>query len=121
MNEFKKIGALVIIIAGIYSCESSTFEEIGESVPIDETITYTTHVKTIIDANCVSCHNPEGDAYFTPLTTYEEVRTAVVETNLLERIQMQNGEPDIMPQTGGRMPQDKIDLIIRWTEEGFLE
>lgn len=121
MNYLTKIGAILIFIVVAYSCESSTFEEIGESVPIDETITFTEHIRPIMEENCISCHNPEGDAYFKPLTNYEEVRQAILETDLLERIQMQNGEPDIMPQTAGRMPQSKIDLIIQWSEQGFLE
>jgi hypothetical protein len=45
----------------------------------------------------------------------------VLTTNLLERIQKQNGDPDQMPKTGGRLPQNKIDLILRWNDEGLLE
>jgi mono/diheme cytochrome c family protein len=105
----------------LYHCESSTFEEISEDViPIEDTIRYTTHTKIIFEENCIVCHSPGAEAAFRPLTNYNEVRTAVLETNLLERIQLPNGDPNLMPKPG-RMPQDKINMILQWQEDGLLE
>ena len=110
----------LLILSSVFSCESSTFEEISEEIPVIEEVTYTENVKTIIDNNCIECHSPGGISSFRPLTNYNEVREAVLETNLLERIQMQNGEEGQMPQTG-RMPQNLIDVILLWNDQGLLE
>ena len=102
------------------SCDSSTYESLEEPEIIVGKATYQANVKSIIDSNCVSCHSAGGTASFRPLTAYSEVRNAVLNTNLLDRIQRQNGEPGQMPQTG-RMPQDKINTILQWNTDGLLE
>lgn len=116
----KKLVISTIAILGLWSCESSTFEEISEETPVIETVTYSEHIKPIIDGNCIECHSPGGVSYFRPLTNYDQVKEAVLETNLLDRIQRQNGEEGQMPQTG-RMPQNLIDLILQWNEQGLIE
>lgn len=116
----KKILALFVLATIFISCDSSTYEELEEPTVIDGPVTYANTAKAIIDANCVRCHSPGGASAFRPLTTYLEVKDAVQNTNLLDRIQRQNGEPGQMPQTG-RMAQDKINLLLRWRADGLLE
>lgn len=108
------------LVFGFLSCDSNTYEEIQDDTTIIGDVSYEAQVKAIIDANCVSCHSPGGLSAFRPLTNYLEVKEAFQETNLVSRIQRQNGEPGQMPQTG-RMPQDKIDIIIQWGSDGLLE
>lgn len=108
-----------VLLAGIlFSCDSHTYEELEEAPVVEGNITYNQHIKPIIDSECVSCHSVQGG--YRPLTNYAEVKDAVQATNLLDRIQRQNGEPGAMPQ-GGRMTQSKIDLILQWNEDGLLE
>ncbi|KGO79940.1 hypothetical protein Q763_12105 [Flavobacterium beibuense F44-8] len=102
------------------SCDSNTYEDISEEQNIVGTVTYTANVKTIIDNNCLSCHAPGGVASFRPLLTYAQVKDAVENHNLLGRIQLQNGQQQLMPQTG-RMPQANINLILQWNTDGLLE
>lgn len=117
----KKIAILLIIMLfSLASCDSSTYEDIQEETIIVGKVTYTSQVKAIIDANCVSCHSTTGSASFRPMTNYLEVKIAFEETNLVSRIQRQNGESGQMPQTG-RMSQDKINIIIQWGTDGLLE
>ena len=108
------------VVAALYSCESNTYDDLQEEQIIVGTVTYDTHIKSIIDNNCISCHAPGGASSFRPLTNYMQVKDAVQNTNLLERIQKQNGEPDLMPQTG-RMPMSNIDLILEWAANGLPE
>jgi len=117
MKKFVLTSVFCLIVFG---CESSTFEEIAEEMPAIEEVHYTEHIKPVIDANCIECHSPAGVSSFRPLTNYAEVKAAVQETNLLDRIQRQNGEEGQMPQTG-RMPQNLINLILQWNEQGLLE
>jgi mono/diheme cytochrome c family protein len=111
---------LPLAALALVSCDSNTYEDIEEEIIIDGPVTYTANVKAIIDANCVMCHSNGGAAAFRPLTNYAEVKAAVEEAGLLNRIQLQNGEPGIMPSTG-RMPQSTIDVVLQWNADGLPE
>ncbi|RYD92370.1 MAG: cytochrome c [Sphingobacteriales bacterium] len=116
----KKLIYLPLAALALYSCDSHTYDEIGEEIIIEGPVTYNANVKSIIDNNCVMCHSQQGSASFRPLTTYSQVKAAVEEAGLLNRIQLQNGEPGVMPSTG-RMPQSNIDVILEWNADGLLE
>ncbi|WP_348824840.1 c-type cytochrome [Flavobacterium aestuarii] len=126
----KKAIAFTILLASLASCsDSDTYQEIetppGTGTPPPTTepaakLTYTKNVKSIIDANCITCHQTGKAAAFRPLTTYAQVKEAVQSAGLLNRIQLQNGEQGIMPQ-GGRMSQANIDIIKKWNTDGLLE
>ena len=109
-----------LLATALYSCDSHTYEEIEEDTVVVERVTYTANIKSIMDNNCISCHSTNGIVPYRPLTTYAEVKDAIENAGLLDRIQLENGEPGAMPQNG-RMPQGRIDLILQWTEEGLLE
>lgn len=126
----KKIIAIMILTAALSSCnDSDTFEDIetpptnGGTTPDPqpaEAITYSKNVKAIIDANCIGCHSSGRSAAFRPLTTFSEVKAAVENAGLLNRIQLQNGQQGLMPQ-GGRMSQVNIDLIVKWNTDGLKQ
>lgn len=117
MKKYFLIASLILLLS---SCDSSTYESLEEPMIIIGKATYQTNVKSIIDGNCVSCHSIGGTASFRPLTTYSEVRNAVLNTDLLDRMQRQNGEPGQMPRTG-RMSQDEINTVLQWNTDGLLE
>ncbi|SNR47847.1 hypothetical protein [Flavobacterium sp. ov086] len=114
----KKYIYLSGIILSLYSCESATYESLQESKVIVGKVTYKANVKSIVDANCTACHG--GGSTLIPLETYDQVKDAVLNTDFLDRIQRQNGSPGQMPKAG-RMPQDKIDAILKWNSDGLLE
>ncbi|GAA3757437.1 cytochrome c [Flavobacterium ginsengiterrae] len=131
----KKVLTLTILLAVLASCsDSDTYQDIenpGTGTPTNPTnptnptepaaaITYTKNVKSIIDANCIGCHQSGRSAAFRPLTTYAEVKAAVENAGLLNRIQLQTGQQGIMPQAG-RMAQANIDLIVKWNTDGLKE
>jgi mono/diheme cytochrome c family protein len=120
MLKMKKYIGIAVVAMALCSCDSHTYEEIGDHTVIEGDVTYNANVKAIIDANCISCHSDGGVTAYRPLTTYAEVKDAIENTNLLERIQRMDGEEGIMPQTG-RMPQDKINIILEWNMDGLLE
>ncbi|MBF4518899.1 cytochrome c [Flavobacterium sp. ANB] len=114
----KKYIYLSGIILSLYGCESNTYESLEEPEVIVGTVTYNANTKAVFDANCIACH-PSGGT-LTPLETYAEVKDAMQNTNLLDRIQRQNGTPGQMPKAG-RMSQDKINTILQWNTDGLLE
>ena len=115
----KKIFLLLLIVV-FASCESNTFEEISkqktDAVKVTNP-TYENNIKPIISNNCVGCHSVGSINQFPYLRTYNEVKDAVANGDVLCRIQGLCG--NIMPQSG-KMPQQNIDLIQLWKDQGYL-
>lgn len=89
-------------------------------IPIPEEVTFIADIKPIIDNNCIRCHaNPPLNGAPMPLITYENVKDAVENRNLIGRISSED-LAFMMPFGGPRLPQDLIDLIIQWNEDGLL-
>lgn len=120
---------LILIVFTIYSC---TNDSISDLIPVEEEIegegepiTFITDVQPIINNNCMPCHdNPPRNGAPISLTTFEEVMTATQVTGgngVIDRISRQPGQAGFMPLGRSRLPQNLIDLIIEWRDEGFLE
>lgn len=90
--------------------------------PTPTTITYTNTISSIISNNCISCHGstPANGATIS-LNTYNNVKTATQNNNLIGRISLVQGNPDLMPKNGTRLPQATIDKFITWQANGYLE
>lgn len=85
-------------------------------------ITYQSTVKSIIDNNCNSCHgSPLLNGAPMMLLTYQNVKDAVINRGLINRISLPQDAPGMMPQGGTRLPQNTIDQIINWKNNGFAE
>jgi hypothetical protein len=114
----------LIIIAFSVLLPSCTSESISDliDVPTVDIITYEANVKVIINTNCLSCHGatPSNGAPMS-LTTYENVRDAVLNRGLLDRISRVEGAPGAMPLGGPRLPQNQINIIEKWNIDGLLE
>ncbi|MBB4807520.1 putative membrane protein [Chryseobacterium defluvii] len=115
MKKIAYISSLAIILI---ACESRTYEEISDNTPIVEEVNYTKDVKPIIEASCIMCHAPGGQASFQPWTSYDQVKTHI--DNILDRIQRPNGDPLKMPQ-GGALSQSQINVFIKWKADGLKE
>ncbi|AWI27222.1 hypothetical protein [Flavobacterium pallidum] len=104
------------------ACTNDSPEDLLDGQPITGTVTYNANVKPIITNNCLFCHtSPPVNGAPMQLTTYEDVKNAVLNRGLLNRISRQNGEEGLMPNGGPRMPQHNIDVINQWLEDGLLE
>lgn len=116
-----KLFLSIILLATIFfSCDSHTYQELEEDPVVVERVTYNANIKSIMDNNCISCHAADRVVSWAPLTTYAEVKDAVLNKGLLQRIQLENGDPSLMPRSG-RLPQGQIDLIVKWSNEELLE
>lgn len=112
----KVVKFLSVVILGcifMFSCESSTYEDI--SVKVDNP-TYLARIQPIIQNNCLSCHSAVGGE-FPALETYSQVRNSAELGNMICRIDDQSCG-SVMPQSG-RMPQANIDAIKKWVSNGF--
>jgi hypothetical protein len=89
---------------------------------IPSTITYTNSIKSTMDNNCISCHgtHPTNGASIS-LTTYQNVKDAVLNEGLIDMISKSQGDSGLMPFGGTRLPQSKIDEVINWKNNGFTQ
>jgi uncharacterized membrane protein len=103
------------------SCTNDSINDLIDEIDTTN-VTYTANVKAIIDNNCISCHaSPPINGAPNSLTTYNAVKNAVQNGNLIERISKNQGESGMMPQGGTRLPQQTIEVIIAWKNQGFIE
>jgi hypothetical protein len=83
-----------------------------------DTITYAGHVKSVIDQKCVSCHSSTGTAYKDrKLDSYQLVKNAADEGILRDVLLGANGRPKMPYGTSG-LPQQELDLVMCWIENG---
>lgn len=111
----------VLIVSLLFSCSYNNEDDLTEEIIIEDFVTYEDNIKPIIDNNCIVCHsNPPINGAPMALTTYNDVKDAVENRDLISRI----SSTDIgfgMPFGGPRLPQNLIDLVILWETEGLLE
>lgn len=84
-------------------------------------ITYTTHVKQIIDANCAStCHNATKRSGGINLTTYEFVKDQCINGKLIAAVQHADGAK-AMPKRAPKLDDASIQVLVDWTATGFTK
>ena len=118
----KKILFLSVTSAFLLSCTNDSASDLINIEPFPVVVSFNTNIKIIIDNNFTSflCSIIISGTNLS-LDTYEKVKEAVTNRNLIGRISMQEGSSTLMPQGGPKLPQNTIDLIIKWQEEGLLE
>ncbi|WP_299438735.1 hypothetical protein [uncultured Aquimarina sp.] len=111
---------LCIVLINI-SCENDSENDLIDVTPVQSLITYDNTIKSIIDTNCIFCHNdPPTNFAPMPLLTYDQVKEAVDNRSLLDRVSSEDIS-FLMPAGGPRLPQATIDLILQWNTDGLLE
>ncbi|MGV6828708.1 MAG: c-type cytochrome [Flavobacteriales bacterium] len=111
------------IISSLFflSCSNNTLEDIIQEEETIETVTFQ-NIKSTFENTCQFCHaNPPQNGAPMPLINSDQVKEAILNRNLIEKISKNEGESGLMPLGGPRLPQQTIDKIIQWQEDGFLE
>lgn len=117
----KKFLLIITVCAIILSCTNVSEDDLIDVTPLPNTVTYVDDVKSIIDNNCISCHNnPPTNGAPMSLLLFENVKDAVQNRNLIGRITGE-GPGNLMPFGGPKLPQNIIDIIIQWKADGLLE
>ena len=117
----KKILLVISICFLISSCTNVSEDDLIDATPLPANVTYVDNVKTIIDNNCISCHsNPPMNGAPMSLMLYSEVKDAVLNRDLIGRI-TGTSTGSQMPLGGPKLPQNLIDIIIKWETDGLLE
>lgn len=120
----KKLLFIVVLFATLSSCSKDSTSDITTPVPPPNnstTIKYSTDIAPIISANCLSCHSsPPVNGAPMKLTTLDDVKNAILTRGLIDRISRAQGAPGMMPNGGTRLPQETIDKVIEWQNDGFV-
>ncbi|RRO24968.1 cytochrome c [Flavobacteriaceae bacterium 14752] len=113
-----------ILFVFLFACTSATEDDIvGQSPEVDDEpeLVLFAEIEPIFINRCQMCHsNPPQNGAPMPLVLPEDVSDAIQNRGLINRISLANGNPNLMPQGGPRLPQSDIDLIIKWQNDGFL-
>ena len=115
----KKLLLSFILFVGLSMASCTTTEIPVDEVtePIVELVTYTGDVKAIIDNNCIGCHGAQSPQAGLSLVTYQQVRTAAENGNLIFRM---NNATNPMPPSG-MLSANVRAIIDAWADDGFLE
>tara|TARA_B100000809_G_scaffold266153_1_gene327575 strand:+ start:3957 stop:4355 length:399 start_codon:yes stop_codon:yes gene_type:complete len=122
------VSSLAVIVSCSYN-KNELPEPIVESVtvpvvtpvnPVTPTssgaITYTSHIKSMVDNNCVVCHGSSGGI---TLQTYSQVKSQADAGRILARAINGSGTGPMPPS--GLMPQTNLDTLQMWLDQGALE
>jgi mono/diheme cytochrome c family protein len=120
MNFIKTSFAFTFLVM-LLSCENNSPADLEDSTVAD-VVTYKNTVKAIIDTNCISCHGtvPTNGAPMS-LATYADVKASVLNLGTIDRIMRQSGDPLKMPLGPTRLPQARIDAVVKWQTQGLQE
>lgn len=110
----------LFLLAFLSGCSNNSTDDLV--VLNTQQVRYNTQIRQIIESNCIACHQ-DPPINFAPmrLTTYEDVKNAVLTRGLIDRISRPQGATGMMPSGGTRLPQAVIDQIVQWQNEGFAE
>lgn len=104
----------------LFSCSSTSPEDLIDNTPITEPVKYVTDVFPIVESQCLACHNDNFASGNNSYSSYAQFREATENGNVIDRITRNLGDPLTMPQ-GGQLPQNSINLILQWQIDGYLE
>lgn len=118
----KKLAFLMIPLALLQqSCTNDSTSDLIDDTIVGE-VTYSNTVKSVVENNCLHCHTaPPQNGAPMQLTTYADVKNAIMTRGLLDRISRAQGASGMMPNGGTRLPQATINKIYEWAENGFPE
>lgn len=111
---------LIIMCSMLFSCSETSPNDLVETTPIVEVVTYVDDIEPIVQSQCLSCHNDSFASGNNSYSSYAQFREATENGNVIDRITRNLGDPLTMPQ-GGKLPQSSIDLILQWEIDGYLE
>jgi hypothetical protein len=116
-----KLFIIIVLLTTSLSCTNDSTSDITAPINNLEKIKYSTDIAPIISTNCLSCHaSPPVNGAPMQLTTYDDVKNAILTRGLIDRISRAQGSAGMMPNGGTRLPQATIDKIIKWQTDGFI-
>ena len=107
-----------------------TLLTIAAPAAAQDVINYTDHIKPIFMQACSNCHNADRARGGLDLTSYSatmsggsagEIVTSMDPGNSRLIAVMAHTAQPVMPPNGGKVADEKIELVRRWVEQGCRE
>jgi len=114
MIKMKLASLIVLSILALSNCTTAFIEE-GVTDPSVEEVTYQDEIQPIMFNHCTTCHGGSTPFADLSLETYDTVKEATENGNLLSRIE---NEDNPMPPSGLLTAEDRAK-IAKWAAEGF--
>ena len=111
----------VVAIALFAGCTYDVGEDIHGAVgPCegDECVSYVADIVPLMEAHCTGCHSGNAPSSDLDLTTHANVAQAATEGDLIRVLRLPVSNPLFMPYFGDPLPEEDIQRIERWTEQG---
>jgi hypothetical protein len=113
MKKKRVLAITVILGLFVLACEYNVENEDIVIGDCETAISYSTEIRPLMDANCMPCHNGDGNTPFAPdLTTYTVVEGIA---DLIKDV-TQSGR---MPKQGS-LTTAQIEAIKCWVDNGAL-
>ena len=122
----KKLIAFSVLVAIIFIASCSKKTSSGKTMesaktkapkPVEKMTTYTSDIKTFIQAKCTPCHVPSQGGFKTDFDNYEAAKRNIDE--MIIRIQLTKDDPKFMPfKKLHEVTTDEIATLKKWKEAG---
>ncbi len=141
LMNIRRLSSLLCVLA-LASCATppdSETKPLGENVLSQEAIhaakhapvDFAAHVKPVLEAKCVMCHNRQAlPGHLSLASRSEALRTKTLgtyivpghpETSLLvANVKTVHQKVSVMPAVGERLTADEYDILNKWVKEGAV-
>lgn len=84
-----------------------------------DTISYSLTITSVMNSNCVACHNTNSASAGINVDNYEGVKLAIEEGNFMAAIKHEKGAK-AMPQGRSKLSDCTISQIQAWIDNGMI-
>ncbi len=117
MKHYFNLLALLITAIFFISCDKEDSDTIIETNPTNTDVTYN-DISELIDNKCLECHGiPTTNQAEVSLTTYESLKAAAQNSDLIARLKSFNNQ--MPPQPNPPLLVSEIELIEGWVLGGY--
>jgi len=125
MKQFNFLPFLLVFFISIFildSCKDDTpiTKEEEKKEPVDTSITYTSHIKALMDANCVlsGCHTT--NAPIGSMANYVDAKAFASAGRILGALNRESGFSP-MPKNANKLSDSDIAHVTKWVNDGLPE
>jgi len=108
---------LILCMFGFTSCERNSLSELTPELEEVNVVTYENTARAILDSACVECHNINEQTAGVRLDVFD---FAFIEADNGRMLARMTDPTNPMPPSGN-LPDNLIQGIIDWVDDGILE
>ena len=119
--------AITVILLGMILFQGCFYDKADQQYPFtgcDTTVVrYSVEIRSILDANCKSCHQGAGSISGINLYDHATIQALALDGkytfgSLLSAVLHEGGNPNQMPQGGNKLPACDLNKFTAWVGRG---